>query len=188
MSNPVKSPTASANVDSRCLDAFPEWLRSLAEDALALGSVVADESQPEGRRRKVAGALNYLFKSLDLIPDGIEDLGLLDDAFVFRVAAAQAAGGGDRASDVLARLAGDTALLREFLAADYARLEKFVAGLESGAARGRTVDQILTDASVRSAFASDLKGWTGSYVVPSFGRDAKNLVKLRSFLATKLPA
>jgi uncharacterized membrane protein YkvA (DUF1232 family) len=185
MSNPVKSPTASANVDSRCLDAFPEWLRSLGEDALALGAVVADESQPEGRRRKVAGALNYLFKSLDLIPDGIEDLGFLDDAFVFRVAAAQAAGEG--ANDGLARLAGDTALVREFLAADYARLEKFVAGLELGAARGRTVDQILADASVRSAFASDLKGWTGSYVVPSFGRDAKNLVKLRSFLATKLP-
>lgn len=176
-----------SNVDSRCLDAFPDWLRSLADDATALGAVVLDDSQPESRRRALAGALNYLFKSLDLIPDGIEDLGFLDDAFVFRVAAARAAVG-DGASDALARLAGDTALLKEFLAADYARLEKFVAGLESGAARGRTVDQIVTDGTVRSAFASDVKGWTGSYVVPSFGRDAKNLVKLRSFLATKLPA
>lgn len=176
-----------STVDSRCLDAFPEWLRSLAEDALALGTVVADESQPIGRRRVVAGALNYLFKSLDLIPDGIEDLGFLDDAFVFRVAAVLASEG-DGQGEALTRLAGEAALLREFLAADYARLERFVAGLESGAARGRTVEQIVTDASVRSAFVSDVKGWSGCYVVPSFGRDAKNLVKLRSFLGTKLPA
>jgi uncharacterized membrane protein YkvA (DUF1232 family) len=176
-----------SNADSRCLDAFPEWLRSLAEDALALGAVVADDSQPEARRRTVAGALNYLFKSLDLIPDGIEDLGFLDDAFVFRVAAARASDGGS-ASEPLGRLAADTALLREFLGSDYARLEKFVAGLEAGATRGRTVDQIVTDPSARSAFVGDVKGWTASYVVPSFGRDAKNLVKLRSFLTTKLPA
>ncbi|HEX7672230.1 MAG TPA: YkvA family protein [Polyangiaceae bacterium] len=176
-----------SNVDSRCLDAFPDWLRSLADDATALAAVVLDESQPEGRRRALAGALNYLFKSLDLIPDGIEDLGYLDDAFVFRVAAAHAATG-EGGTDALARLAGDTALLKEFLAADYARLEKFVAGLESGSVRGRTVEQIVTDGAVRSAFASDVKGWTGSFVCPSFGRDAKNLVKLRSFLTTKLPA
>jgi uncharacterized membrane protein YkvA (DUF1232 family) len=176
-----------SNVESRCLDAFPEWLRSLAEDALALGAIVGDDSQPEPRRRTVAGALNYLFKSLDLIPDGIEDLGFLDDAFVFRMAAVRAAEGG-KANEALARLASDTTLLREFLAADYSRLEKFVGGLESSVARGRTVDQIVMDASTRSAFLSDVKGWTGSYVVPSFGRDTKNLVKLRSFLATKLPA
>jgi uncharacterized membrane protein YkvA (DUF1232 family) len=176
-----------SNVESRCLDAFPEWLRSLAEDALALGAVVADASQPEPRKRIVAGALNYLFKSLDLIPDGIEDLGFLDDAFVFRVAAARAVEAG-AANETLARLASDTTLLREFLAADYSRLEKFVGSLESSVARGRSVDEIVTNASTRSAFLSDVKGWTGSYVVPSFGRDTKNLVKLRSFLATKLPA
>ena len=174
-----------SNVDSRCLDAFPEWLRSLGEDALALSAVVTNEEEPAARRRTIASALNYLFKSLDLIPDGIEDLGFLDDAFVFRVAAAAAGGEGN---PVLARLAQGTALLEEFLGADYARLQRFVAGLEAGAARGRTVDQIVSEAPVRAQFASDVKGWAGSYVVPSFGRDAKNLVKLRSFLTTKLPA
>jgi uncharacterized membrane protein YkvA (DUF1232 family) len=174
-----------SNVDSRCLDAFPEWLRSLAEDALALSAIVQNEGEPEERRKKVAGALNYLFKSLDLIPDGIEDLGFLDDAFVFRVAAAAASPDGN---DVLTRLSADTALLREFLGGDFARLEKFVAGLEGGAVRGRSVAQIVTEAPARNALVSDVKGWAGSYAVPSFGRDAKNLVKLKSFLAAKLPA
>ncbi len=176
-----------SNVDSTCLDAFPEWLRSLGEDALALSAIVADASQPEELRRPLAGALNYLFKSLDLIPDGIEDLGYLDDAFVFRVAAANAAGAGEIPA-ALAKLVEGAGLVKEFLGADYERLERFVLGLGKSASRGRTVDDVVADESVCAALASDVKGWSGSYVVPTFGRDVKNLVKLRSFLGTKLPA
>jgi len=175
-----------SNVESRCLDAFPVWLRSLSEDALAFGALVSDAEQPEALRRQVAGALNYLFKSLDLIPDGIEDLGFLDDAFVFRVAAALAPPEG--APEAVTRLSEQAGLVREFLGGDYERLERFVSGLGSSVARGRTVEQIVTDVSACSALVSDVKGWAGSYVVPSFARDTKNLVKLRSFLGTKLPA
>jgi uncharacterized membrane protein YkvA (DUF1232 family) len=177
-----------SDLDSRCLDTFPEWLRALADDATAFSSVLSDAGSSEAVRRPVAGALNYLFKSLDLIPDGIEDLGYLDDAFVFRVAAAAAGADGASRSDAVARLAGEASLVGEFLGTDYARLEKYVAALGTGAARGRTVDAILTDSSVRAALVSDVKGWASSYVAPSFARDAKNLVKLRSFLTTKLPA
>jgi uncharacterized membrane protein YkvA (DUF1232 family) len=173
-----------SNVETRCLDAFPDWLRSLSEDAAALVALVADGAEPEDRRRKIAGALNYLFKSLDLIPDGIEDLGFLDDAFVFRVAAAQI---GEGSPAPVAKLARDATLLAEFLGSDYARLERYVAALGNGAVRGRTVEQIVTDDAVRTAFVSDVKGWAQSYVVPTFGRDTKNLVKLKSFLSTKLP-
>jgi len=175
-----------ADLDTRCLDAFPDYLRSLAEDAVALSAVVSDGAALEGVRRNAACALNYLFKSLDLIPDGIEDLGFMDDAFVFRVAAASA-GAGDGTPAVVARLAKQAELVREFLGADYERLERFVGGLKSGSARGRSVDDILGNASVRGELVSDVKGWAGSYVVPSFARDKKNLVKLRSFLAAKLP-
>lgn len=177
-----------SDLDSRCLDTFPEWLRSLAEDATAFAGLVSDAGLEESVRRPLAGALNYLFKSLDLIPDGIEDLGYLDDAFVFRVAAAAAGAGGGSRSDAVGRLAKEAVLVRDFLGSDYPRLEKYVTSLGSGSARGRTVDAILTDSAVRAALVSDVKGWTASYVPPSFGRDAKNLVKLRSFLTTKLPA
>lgn len=178
-----------SDLDSRCLDMFPEWLKTLSEDALAFSSVVSDAGAPESVRRPLAAALNYLFKSLDLIPDGIEDLGFLDDAFVFRVAAASAAGDGDAGrSDAVGRLAKESALVGEFLGSDYGRLERYVASLGSGAVRGRSVDAVVSDASVRAALVGDVKGWASSYVAPSFGRDVKNLVKLRSFLTTKLPA
>ena len=179
-------------LESRCLDAFPDWLRSLADDARALASLLEGEGDSVARRRSAA-ALNYLFKSLDLIPDGLEDLGYIDDAFVIRAAAeavkreAEAELAED-STGTLARLAGEAELVQEFLGSEYERLTKYVAGLAQGAARGRSVVTILADADVRSNFVREVREWAEGYVIPGFGRDQRNLVKLRSFLLAKLPA
>ena len=178
-------------LQTRCLDTFPEWLRTLATDATDLAQLIAMPSAPEAAKRYVTGGLNYLFKSLDLIPDGIEDLGFLDDAFVLRVAAALAlaeAPGSRESSPALGRLANDAKLVAELLGHDYPRLETHVKSLTQGAARGRTVDEILSDDSTRGTFLHEVKGWAASYAVPTFTRDEKNLVKLQSFLSAKLPA
>lgn len=174
------------DVDSRCLDEFPAWLRSLADDALVLCAVVADTAVHEDARRPAAAALSYLFKSLDLIPDGIEELGYLDDAFVVRVAARLASH--VEPIPALERLAHDAELVSDFLAVDYPRLERFVAGLGKLTVRGRSVDDVLASSDVGESFIGEVRGWAKDYVVPAFGRDAKNLVKLRSFLRAKLPA
>ncbi len=76
------------DLHNRCLDTFPEWLRTLASDATELGALLGSDLS-ESSRRYVAGGLNYLFKSLDLIPDGIDDIGYLDDAFVLKLALAE---------------------------------------------------------------------------------------------------
>jgi uncharacterized membrane protein YkvA (DUF1232 family) len=179
-------------LETRCLDAFPQWIRSLAEDATALAQLLSTDSLPQDARRFVAGGLNYVFKSLDLIPDGLEGLGFLDDAFVLRVAAGLALSI-PQAKDadmrgVLAKLANDTSLIEELLAKDNERLVRYVRDLTKGAARGRSVAEIVDDAAVRSAFVSEIHGWAKSYTAPGFSRDEKNLVKLKSFLGTKLPA
>lgn len=177
-----------SDLNTRCLDAFPEWLRTLSSDATELGALL-EGGLADAAKKHTAGALNYLFKSLDLIPDGIEDLGFLDDAFVLRVAAqhAQKAAGGD-APAILARLAGEAALVSELLGKDYARLERYVDGLKDGAARGRTAEEIVGDDDVRASFLADLAAWSKSYSAPAFTRDEKNLVKLTSFLSAKLPS
>src|SRR5215216_594307 len=105
-------------LDSRCLAAFPGWLRSLADDAQKLAVLLVQDTAP-GAQRAAASALNYLFKSLDLIPDGLEDLGFIDDAFVLRVAAAQVAEGERDGAGTLAKLATEAQLISEFLGADY---------------------------------------------------------------------
>ena len=181
-----------ATLEVRCLDAFPDWLRSLADDARALASVLEADGSLALQRRSAA-ALNYLFKSLDLIPDGLEDLGFIDDAFVLRAAAeaAKLDAEADLSADpsgTLTRLASEAELVQEFLGSEYGRLTKYVAGLEQGSARGRSVATILADENVRADFVREVREWAESYVVPGFTRDQRNLVKLRAFLLAKLPA
>src|SRR3954469_5423211 len=170
----------------RYLDIFPTWLRTLGEDAGALGRLVVGASGDDVKQYVVAG-LNYIFKSLDLIPDGIDDLGFCDDAFVIRVAAALAVESDPAAKDgVLGRLADDARQVEEFLGDDYPRLVAYVKGLRKGAARGRTVEDIMTDTSARTSFVHEVAAWSAEYQVPSFTRDVKTLIKLKAFLSAKL--
>ena len=175
---------------TRCLDTFPEWLRSLGTDASDLAALLEGDAVTEDAKKHVAGALNYLFKSLDLIPDGIEDLGFLDDAFVLRVAAKHAieANGSKDKPAVLVRLAEGDSLIAELLGKDHARLVAYVQNLVHGAARGRSTEEIVSDPAIREAFRTEVGGWSASYEAPSFSRDEKNIVKLASFLGAKLPA
>jgi uncharacterized membrane protein YkvA (DUF1232 family) len=173
---------------TRCLEAFPNWLKSLGSDAQTLAAVVENRSLPEGARRSAVLALNYLFRSLDLIPDGLEDLGFIDDAFVFRVAAAGVSPADAQAdsSGTLARLADDVGLVREFLSDVYPRLEAYVAASATTSARGRSISDVLSNDTALVEFVRDARQWADTYQLPAFGRDEKNLVKLKSFLSTRL--
>jgi membrane dipeptidase len=177
---------------SRHLDLFPTWLKSLGADANDLAKIVAVPTANGTARTYAAAGLNYLFKSLDLIPDGIEDLGYIDDAFVLRVAASVAIASDAAAADgnegiLLRRLAREAEAIQEFLGDDYPRLEGYVKGLTKGAARGRTVAEITGDEAVATTFVNEVAAWGNSYSAPTFTREEKTLVRLRSFFATKLP-
>lgn len=182
----------TTDVDAKCLETFPLWLRTLGDDAEGLVELITMPTVPDTARRVLAGGLNYLFKSLDLIPDGIDDIGYLDDAFVLRVAAGHALRedldkvGGDKLK-ICMKLSNEVELLESFLGKDYTRLETYVTGLRKGSARGRSVDDILSNPAVLGDFASDVHGFARSYAAPSFGREQKNLIKLRAFFDAKLP-
>src|ERR1041384_4414380 len=175
-----------STLESRCLEAFPGWLESLAEDAQNLAALLEQGDASPAALRGAACSLNYLFKSLDLIPDGLEDLGFIDDAFVLRVAAALVSPGERDRDGVLGKLADEAALISEFLGPDYERLVAYVEKLGATAARGRTVTQILEDESVRAELVREVQQWATAYVPPSFTRDTRSLVKLKSFLTTRL--
>jgi hypothetical protein len=175
---------------NRYLDVFPAWLRTLGEDASLLGGIVASDdgaAANEEVRRYVISGVNYIFKSLDLIPDGIDDLGFCDDAFVIRVAAQLACEADASAKQSpLGRLADDARQVEEFLGEDYRRLVAYVKALRKGAARGRTVEDIMSDPSARASFVHEVAAWAKEYQVPSFTRDVKTLIKLKAFLSAKL--
>ncbi len=171
------------------LDTFAGWLRTLGDDALVLADRLDDEALSATAREYLAGGLNYLFKSLDLIPDGIDDIGYLDDAFVLRVASdlALAEADGEERFARLRTLAEGTGTLRAFLGADYTRLEAYVRGLRTGSARGRSASDIVEDPKVREELCDDVRGFARSFEPPGFRKDEKNLVKLQAFFDAKLP-
>lgn len=181
-----------SDVDTKCLDVFPTWLRTLGDDGEGLVDLLSDPKIPETARKTLVGGLNYLFKSLDLIPDGIDDIGYLDDAFVLRVAADLANKEGLESAGaeklvVALRLVNEVDLVKEFLGDDYKRLETYVVGLRRGAARGRSVDDIVGTPNILAEFVSDVRGFAKSYTAPSFSREPKNLIKMRAFFDAKLP-
>jgi hypothetical protein len=178
--------------NAKYLETFPTWLRSLGEDAEGIAGLLEADGVPEPAREAVAGGLNYLFKSLDLIPDGIDDIGYLDDAFVLRVAADLASR--EELSEVtpeqlrtLNRLSEEVDTVREFLDQDYDRLEAYVKGLRKGAARGRAVSDIISDEKTRSELLADVRSFARGYEPPDFEREEKTLIKLRAFFDAKLP-
>lgn len=177
---------------AKYLDMFPGWLRTLGDDAEKMVGLLTVDGFTDAAKESVVGGLNYLFKSLDLIPDGIDDIGFLDDAFVLRVSADLAAR--EEMPDVdadalraLGELANDCEVIRGFLGEDYQRLEGYVRGLRRGAARGRSVTDIMADEELREELTSDVRGWSKTYEAPSFAREEKNLIKLRAFFDAKLP-
>jgi len=182
-----------SNINEKCLEVFPGWLRTMDEDVQVLLHVLEGQEVGGEARRFLTGGINYLFKSLDLIPDGIDDIGYLDDAFVLRMAARSTIEGeiGAVPPDLmgkLGRLANDTEILQEFLGADiFSRLDKYTRDLRKGAARGRTVDEILENKDVFRQFKAEVEGFVKEYRSPGFSKDEKNLVKLKAFFEAKLP-
>ena len=177
-----------SSLESRCLASFPDWLRTLPGDANAL-ALLLEVSEVEVVIESCTLALIYLSKSIDLIPEGLEELGYMDDAFVLRVAIAGVPEA-ERATDpsgTLEKLAGDAELIREFLAEDFPRLQAFVERLGSVSARGRSALESGTDPEARAALSSDVRSWAEGYQSPVFPGDAKNLIKLRAFMRSKLP-
>jgi uncharacterized membrane protein YkvA (DUF1232 family) len=171
------------------LDLFPNWLGSLGADAEALAQALCDGRLSSEERIWIAGALNYVLKSIDLIPDGVEDLGFLDDAFVLRQAALEVArtqGGAAELQPVIQRLSMEAVDVGEFLGQEAERLREYVSGLRIASVRGRSPSDIVEDENLAREVADEAASWAKSYVCPTFLRDQRTLVKLRAFLTTKL--
>jgi len=179
------------DTDQQALDFFPRWLRTLGDDVVAVAGTLTDGSLAPEVRLWSAAAVGYLFKSLDLVPDGIQDLGFLDDAMVLRVAAKNATEepgySESRGNLVLEGLAADAELVEAFLADQAPRLSRYVSELRVALSRGRSPSDVVEDSALAVQMVEDARSWSASYDPPPFAGDKRTLTKLRAFLLTKLP-
>jgi hypothetical protein len=182
-----------ASPDAKYLATFAGWLNGMGQEVLALGRVLEREELPESSRRVSAQSLNYLLRTLALTPQGLEELAYLDALFAFRVlsrrnADAQPEPAEQDASATLARLVADAALVAEFLGDDYATFADAVFAPSATALRGRSAEDALAEPELGGAGLSEVRAWAEDYQAPELASGRYELVKLRSFMRTKLQA
>ncbi len=170
---------------SALLENFRSWLVRLPNDVELLGSVLEGDAVSRDGKLKLASSLNYLLKSIDLIDDTIAGLGLLDDAFVLRLAVGRL---GSEAPSELSELRAESEVAIEFLGDLRGRFDAFLASLDETRVRGRSPAEIADDPALTSEFVSELRSFAHRYECPAFTSDTSSLVKLRAFLNAKLPA
>jgi uncharacterized membrane protein YkvA (DUF1232 family) len=173
-------------IAARRIELFSLWLKTLPADVRSMSSLLGPK-ELEGTRTYVAAGITYLTRNLDLIPDGIEGIGYLDDAFVLRTAAALAVESvGVGAPAALRRLAQDNAEVESFMGPDYGRFRTYVGGLREHVTKGRTVAQVASDHALAKSLAQEALDWCADYKESVLAKDEAQLDRLRTFLHSKL--
>jgi hypothetical protein len=189
---PAGPPSADPPSDGDYQKAFVAWLAGLGGEARELSALLAREEAPAGLRRFGAETLNQLLYAVDLIPEGIEGLGYLETLFGVRLLARELSEAEpDSASadphGTLRRLSREAALVRSFLGEEEeGRLLALVRAQSEKRARGRSVTELLEQPEARSAAIEEAQSWAEQYRPSQFGTGSHDLVRLRSFLRTRV--
>ena len=166
------------------IELFSEWINSLPDDTKTLQAAVDAEDTPREAKRMLVGGLSYLLRKIDIVPDYLTGVGVVDDVFVLRIAAAEA-GLGDAAPEVQA-LGDSLGPVKEYLGDLYGGLVKFVQGLPDDPVRGRTADKVLDDADVYKQFQRELGDELDAYAPKPITDGDRALREIKSFIKAKL--
>ena len=175
------------------LDTLEAWLASLPDDIQCFRAIAADESIPAGARRVAAGIINYLFKSIDLIPDGIDDIGTIDDVMTLRLGAAlikaeEVERSQPEAGRTLRHLAEEVSVVREILGTDlHERFARYTSTLATVSSRGRSAQDIVENSQKLHEMSAEVGSFCTGYIIPQLEKSERTLIKLRAFLDTRLP-
>ena len=164
-----------------------QWTSSLANDTSPLIAAMTAAETPREARRLLVGALSFFIRKVDIVPDYVEGIGLVDDAFVLRVASALAEQSGLGELDVevaaaIEALAESTAPIKEFLWDLYPQFEDFVRALPDQTVRGRTADNVLDDPAAREDFLREVNDELRLLEVKPFLDSDRVLTDLKAFI------
>lgn len=169
------------------------WIDSFVGDVQVVEKLVDSKTAPKPARVLAAGALSYLVKQMDLIPDWEPVHGMLDDAMVLRVAVSIASEQdlGDFDAETtrgIGRLANEADQVAEMLGSDlYARLKRYVQGLTRLDVRGRRADFIASDSKARAQLFTEIAGELKKLKPAKLDDPDQALRKVKGYLEQKLP-
>lgn len=173
------------------VDLFNEWINTLADDAKTLRAALEAGETPREAKRLLVGGLSYLLRKIDIVPDYLTGVGLVDDAAVLRVAAGLAASSGLGDLDVelagkVEALGASTKPLASYLGDLYGKFEGFVKKMPDEVVRARTADKVLDDKEAHLQFLRELNDEIDSYSPQTITDPDRALRELKSFFKAKL--
>ncbi|MDY0002152.1 MAG: DUF1232 domain-containing protein [Polyangia bacterium] len=178
-------------MSTELVDLFNEWISSLAEDAKTMRAALEAKETPKEAKRFLTGGLSYLMRKIDIVPDYLTGVGLVDDAAVLRIAAGLAASSGLGDLDVeisgkVEALGSSTKHLETYLGELFGKLEEFVKKMPDEVVRARTADKILDDKEAYQQFLRELGDEIDSYAPQTITEPDRALRELKSFFKAKL--
>lgn len=178
-------------MSTEVIDLFNTWIDTLADDAGSLRAAAMADETPQDAKRLLVGGLSYLLRKIDIVPDYLTGVGVVDDAVILRTAAKLAVDAGlgsleDGAATRLTELAKSLDAMGDYLGDLQDKLVAFTEALPGETVRGRTADTVLDDESARQQFLRELKDELDGYE-PKHIEDAERAAReLLSFFKAKL--
>jgi len=166
------------------IELFGEWINSLPDDTRAIQAAVDAEGTPREAKLMLVGGLSYLLRKIDIVPDYLTGVGVVDDVFVLRIAAAEASLGAD--APAVQALGDSLDPVKEYLGDLFGGLVDFVKGLPDDPVRGRTADKILDDEATAKQFAREVGDELDSFAPKPITDGDRALREIKSFIKAKL--
>jgi len=165
---------------------FGEWTTTLVNDATALRGAVENAATPREAKRFLLGGLSYLLRKIDIVPDYLAGVGVVDDAFVLRLSSKLALEAGLEDAGEVKALADSCGPVQEFLGDLYPKLLSMVKGFAEETVRGRTPDQMIDEKGAHAQFLRELQDELSSYTPKPIVDPERASRDLKSFLKAKL--
>lgn len=173
--------------ETELLQAMDEWVKNLAVDANVMRATIDVEGTSREAKKFIIGGLAYLLRKVDIIPDYMGGIGVLDDASVMRIACKLALDSGvPAASAEFKKLADESELVKVALDEFYGQFENYVKNLPIEKIRNRNADTILDEPGSIDQFDRELEDETRGYKPKPLAQNTRTLRELKSFIKSKV--
>ncbi len=173
--------------DTELLLKLEAWVANLGEDTKVLRKALDSQGISRDSKKYILGGLSYMLRKVDIIPDYLGGIGVLDDAAVMRVSAKLALEAGvPAADDDFKRLVDDDHMTRLLFDNLYDGFVNYVKRLPDERIRNRNADHILDEAGCMEQFDRELEDEIRGYSPKPLGQNDRTIREFRSFIKSKV--
>ncbi|MBU1069155.1 DUF1232 domain-containing protein [Myxococcota bacterium] len=173
--------------DLELLQNLEAWVANLGEDTKILRKALDSDGISRDAKKYLLGGLSYMLRKVDIIPDYLGGIGVLDDAAVMRVSAKLAVEAGmPNAGEGIKKLISEDEMTRLLFDNLYDGFVSYVKRLPEERIRNRNADHILDEAGCMDQFDRELEDEIRGYTAKPLGQNDRTIREFRSFIKSKV--